>query len=62
MRQPLDIAVTTAYGTRMDTQPVLTTDLMIVEPTAVAGRAIIAWDWYYYFTEACLVMRGVGHH
>ena len=46
----------------MDMQPAPTTDLMIVEPAAVAGRAVIAWDWYYYFTEACLVMRGVVYH
>ncbi len=45
----------------MNSQPVPTTDLMILEPAAVADRAIIAWDWYY-FTEACLVMRGVVHH
>lgn len=46
----------------MNEQPALTTNLMIVEPAAVAGRAIIAWDWYYFFTEACLVMRGVDNH
>lgn len=46
----------------MDKQPALATDMMIVEPAAVAGRAIVAWDWYYYFTEARLVMRGVVHH
>lgn len=61
LRWPLDITGATAYGTRMNSQPVPTTDLLILEPAAVADRAIIAWDWYY-FTEACLVMRGVAHH
>ncbi len=46
----------------MDRQPALTTDLMIIEPAAVAGRAIVASGWYAYFTEARLVMRGVVHH
>ncbi len=46
----------------MYTQPVLSTNLMILEPVAVAIRAIITRDWYYAFTEARLVMRGVVHH
>jgi len=45
----------------MNSQPVPTTDLMTLEPAAVADRDIVACDWYY-FTEACLVMRGVAHH
>lgn len=61
LRWPLDITGSTAYVTRMNSQPVPTTALMTLEPAAVADRVIVACDWYY-FTEACLVMRGVAHH
>ena len=60
-RRPLDITEMAAYGTRMNSKPVSATNLIILESAAVADRAIIAWDWYY-FTEACLVMRGVADH
>lgn len=46
----------------MNNLPVRTTEMTILEPAAVAGRAVIAQDWYYYFTEACLVVREVIHH
>jgi hypothetical protein len=38
------------------------TSMIVSEPAAVAGRAIIAWDWYYYFTEARLATGEVVHH
>ena len=46
----------------MNTQPVSATEENVLEPAAVAGRAISAWDWYYYFMEARLVVRGVAYH
>ncbi|CAA9579116.1 MAG: hypothetical protein AVDCRST_MAG33-3404 [uncultured Thermomicrobiales bacterium] len=46
----------------MNTQPVLASEEIGLEPAAVAGRAIFAWDWYYYFMEARLVVRGVAYH
>ena len=45
----------------MNSQPGSTTERLTIEPAAVAGRAYAAWSWYY-FTEACLVSRGVDHH
>ena len=46
----------------MNTQPVPATEEIVLEPAAVAGRAVVAWDWYYYFMEARLVLREVAYH
>ena len=57
-----DIPRATAYGTPMNTQPVRPSEEIVLEPAAVAGRAVIASDWYYYFMEARLVLREVADH
>jgi hypothetical protein len=49
-----------AYRAPMHTMPVATT-LIESEPAAFAGRAVVAWYWYY-FTEARLDYGEVGIH
>lgn len=46
----------------MTHEPVAAMVKIAAEPARVAGRAVTAWDWYYFFIEARLVEGQVADH